>query len=60
MCYSRYSSESDAKMKAEAERQKEREAKRTEVVDKLRQEADEVARKATPSPTPVKETVPAK
>jgi hypothetical protein len=47
-------------MKADVERQKEREAKRTEAVDKLRQEADEVARKATSTPTPVKEIVPAK
>lgn len=56
MCYYRGSSISETKAKIEAERQKKASAKRTETVDKLLHEADEVARK----PADMKEPVPAK
>ena len=45
-------------LKAEADRQRELEAKRTQAVDKLKQEADTAAQKAASAP--VKEPVPAK
>jgi hypothetical protein len=44
--------------KAKADRQRELEAKRTQAVDKLKQEADTAAQKAVS--TPAKEPVPAK
>ena len=56
MCYSRQSSVSDAQAKAEADRRKELEAKRTETVDKLRQDAGKAAEKVEP----IRESVPAK
>jgi hypothetical protein len=43
MCYYRGSSLSEDKAKAEAERQRELEAKRTQAVDKLKHEADAAA-----------------
>jgi len=45
-------------MKAEADRQRELAAKRTQAVDKLKQEADTAAQKV--ASTPAKESVPAK
>lgn len=59
MCYYRASSLSDAKAKAEADRQKEASAKRTETVGTLLQEAGKAA-KAAPETAPAKESVPAK
>jgi hypothetical protein len=58
MCHYRGSYVSEEKAKAEADRQKELEAKRTEAVDKLKHEADAAALKA--ASTPAKEPVPAK
>jgi hypothetical protein len=46
------------KATAEADRQRELEAKRTQAVDKLKHEADAAAQKA--APTPAKEPIPAK
>ncbi|WP_194164634.1 hypothetical protein [Microvirga thermotolerans] len=54
MCYYRQSSVSDAK--AEADRRKELEAKRTQAVDKLRSDAAKAAEKTAPA----RETAPAK
>jgi hypothetical protein len=58
MCHYRGSYVSEDRAKAETDRQRELEAKRTQAVDKLKQEADTAAQKATS--TPVKESVPAK
>jgi hypothetical protein len=58
MCYYRGSSLSEDKAKAEAERQRELEAKRTQAVDKLKHEADAAAQKA--AATPAKEPASAK
>ena len=60
MCHYRgsYVSEDRAKAEAEADRQRELEAKRTQAVEKLRQEADTAAQKAASAS--VKEPVPAK
>ena len=49
---------SEDRAKAEADRQRELQVKRTEAVDKLRHEADAAAQKA--ASTPAKESVPAK
>jgi hypothetical protein len=56
MCHYRGSYVSEDK--AKADRQRELEAKRTQAVDKLKQEADAAAQKA--ASTPAKEPVPAK
>jgi hypothetical protein len=58
MCHYRGSYVSEDRAKAEADRQRELEAKRTEAVDKLRHEADAAALKAASAPA--KEPVPAK
>ena len=58
MCHYRGSYVSEDRAKAEADRQRELEAKRTQAVEKLRQEADTAAQKAASAP--VKEPVPAK
>lgn len=58
MCHYRGSYMSEDRAKAEADRQRELEAKRSEAVDKLRHEADAAAQKA--ASTPAKESVPAK
>ena len=58
MCHYRGSYIADERAKAEADRQRELEAKRTQAVDKLKQEADTAAHKA--ASTPAKEPVPAK
>jgi hypothetical protein len=58
MCHYRGSYVSEDKAKAEADRQKELEAKRTQAVDKLLHEADKAAQK--PAFTPAKESAPAK
>jgi hypothetical protein len=58
MCHYRGSYIADERAKAEADRQRELEAKRTQAVDKLKQEADTAAQKATSSPA--KEPVTAK
>ena len=58
MCHYRGSYMSEDRAKAEADRQKELEAKRTQAVDKLKHEAETAAQKA--ASTPVKEPVPAK
>ena len=58
MCHYRGSYVSEDRAKAEADRQKELEAKRTQAVDKLLHEADKAAQK--PALTPAKESVPAK
>ena len=58
MCHYQGSYVSEDRAKAEADRQRELEAKRTQAVDKLKQEADTAAQRAA-SP-PVKEPVPAK
>jgi hypothetical protein len=58
MCHYRGSYESETKMKAEADRQREGEAKRTQAVDKLKQEAETAAQKVTSAPA--KEPVQAK
>ena len=49
---------SEDRAKAEADRQRELQVKRTEAVDKLRHDADVAAQKA--ASTPAKEPVPAK
>jgi hypothetical protein len=58
MCHYRGSYMSEDKAKAEADRQRELEAQRTQAVDKLKQEADAAAQKAASTPT--KEPVPVK
>ena len=58
MCHYRGSYVSEDGAKAEADRQRELQVKRTEAVDKLRHEADAAAQKA--ASTPAKELVPAK
>jgi hypothetical protein len=58
MCHYRGSYMHEDRAKAEADRQRELEAKRTEAVNKLRHEADTAAQKA--ASTPAKEPVPAK
>ena len=58
MCHYRGSYVSEDRAKAEADRQRELEAKRTQAVDKLKQEADTAAQRAVS--TPAKEPVPAK
>jgi len=58
MCHYRGSSLSEDKAKAEADRQKELEVKRTQAVDKLKHEADAAAQRA--ASTPAKEPAPAK
>jgi hypothetical protein len=58
MCHYRGSYVSEDRAKAEADRQRELEAKRTQTVDKLKQEADTAAQGA--ASTPAKEPVPAK
>jgi hypothetical protein len=58
MCHYRGSYVSEDRAKAEADRQRELEVKRTQVVDKLRHEADTAAQKA--ASTPAREPVPAK
>lgn len=49
MCHYRGSYVSEEKAKAEADRQKELEAKRTQAVDKLLHEADQAAQTAAPA-----------
>jgi hypothetical protein len=58
MCHYRGSYVSEDKAKAEADRQKELEAKTTQAVDKLKHEADAAAWRA--ASTPAKEPAPAK
>jgi hypothetical protein len=58
MCHYRGSYVSEDRAKAEADRQRELEAKRTQAVDKLKQGADTAAQRA--ASTPAKEPVPAK
>jgi hypothetical protein len=58
MCHYRGSHESEATMKAEADRQRELDAKRTQAVDKLKQEAETAAQEVTSAPA--KEPVQAK
>jgi len=58
MCHYRGSYESDARVKAEAARQRELEATRTQAVDKLKQEAETAAQRADSAPA--KEPVPVK
>jgi len=58
MCHYRGSYMDEDRAKAEADRQRELEAQRTQAVDKLKQEADAAAQKAASTPT--KEPVPAK
>jgi len=58
MCHYRGSYVSEDRAKAEADRQRELEAKRTQAVDKLKHEADTAAQKA--ASTQAKEPVPAK
>jgi hypothetical protein len=58
MCHYRGSYVSEDRAKAEADRQRELEAKRTQAVDKLKQEADTASQRA--ASTPAKEPVPAK
>jgi len=58
MCHYRGSYESEARMKAEAARQRELEAKRSQAVDKLKQEAETAGRRTESAPA--KEPVPAK
>jgi hypothetical protein len=58
MCHYRGSYVSEDRAKAEADRQRELEAQRTQAVDKLKQEADTTAQRA--ASTPAKEPVPAK
>lgn len=60
MCHYRGSYVSEERAKAEADRQRELEAKRTETVDKLRHEADAAARKSALDTTSGKESIPAK
>ena len=59
MCHYRGSYVSEDRTKAEADRQRELEAKRTQAVDRLKQEAGTAAQK-TASSTPAREPVPAK
>ena len=58
MCHYRESHVSEDKAKAEADRYKELETKRTQAVDKLLHEADKAAQK--PASTPAKESILAK
>ena len=58
MCHYRGSYVSEDRAKAEADRQRELQVKRTEAVNKLKHEADAAAQKA--ASTPAKEPVPAK
>jgi hypothetical protein len=58
MCHYRGSYVSEDRAKAEADRQRELEAQRTQAVDRLKHEADAAAQKA--ASTPAKEPVPAK
>ena len=58
MCYYRGTYGSEDRAKIDADRQRELQAKRTEAVDKLKQEADAAAQKA--ASTPANEPVPAK
>ena len=58
MCHYRGSYVSEERAKAEADRQRELEAKRTQAVDKLKHEADTAAQKAASKPA--KEPIPAK
>jgi hypothetical protein len=58
MCHYRGSYMHEDRAKAEADRQRELQVKRTEAVDKLRHEADAAAQKA--ASTPAKEPVSAK
>jgi hypothetical protein len=58
MCYYRGSYRNEDRAKAEADRQRELEAKRSQAVDKLKHEADTASQKA--ASTPAKESVPAK
>ncbi len=58
MCHYRGSSLSDERTKAEADRQRELEAKRTQTIANLRHEADQAARTAAPASE--KEPIPAK
>ena len=50
MCHYRGSYVSEDKAKAEADRQKELETKRTQAVDKLKHEADAAAQRAVSTP----------
>ena len=58
MCHYRGSYVSDDRAKAEADRQRELESKRTEAVNKLQHEADAAAQKA--ASTQAREPAPAK
>jgi hypothetical protein len=58
MCHYRGSYVSEQWVKAEADRQKELEAKRTQTVNKMRHEAEQAAQKAAPASE--KEPIPAK
>jgi hypothetical protein len=58
MCHYQGSYVSEDRAKAEADRQRELEAKRTQAVDKLRHEADAAAQKTVSTPT--REPIPAK
>jgi hypothetical protein len=58
MCHYRGSYMSEDRAKAEADRQRELEAKRTQAVDTLKHDADAAAQKA--ASTPAKEPVSAK
>lgn len=58
MCHYRGSYMSQDRAKAEADRARELEAKRTQAVDTLKHDADAAAQKA--ASTPAKEPVPAK
>jgi hypothetical protein len=60
MCHYRGSYVSEERAKAEADRQRELEAKRTEAVNKLRHDAEAAAQKTTLDTTPIKESSPAK
>jgi hypothetical protein len=60
MCHYRGSYLSEERAKAEADRQRELEAKCTEAVDKLKHEADAAAQKTALNTTPIKESIPAK
>jgi hypothetical protein len=58
MCHYRGSYMSEDRAKAEADRQRELDAKRTQAVDTLKHDADAAAQKA--ASTPAQEPVPAK
>jgi hypothetical protein len=58
MCHYRGVYVSEDRVKAEADRQRELETKRTQAVDKLKHEADAAAQRATS--IPAKEPAPAK